>query len=89
MNIIIKFHIFELAAVPNISSNIQFWFFGRTLRKKRYFQSNTKSVNITNEFSTFELVWISNSTLNKKFAQKEYFLPKLKRISSLNAAHSN
>ena len=66
MNTPIIICIFELALVPNFNFDKQFWFFGPKI-SKRYFQSKTEKVNITNELCIFELVLEPNFNFNWQF----------------------
>ena len=65
MNITIEFFIFKLVEVPIFSLNWQFRFFWPVLPTKgSYFQSKTDEIDTAIEFCIFELVFVSNLTLN-------------------------
>ena len=72
--------------------------FGPNLPKNSsYFQSKIDKIDTTIEFCLFELVFVSNFTLNKQFSifgpnlpKKDIYGQKQKNwISSLNSAYSN
>ena len=65
MNITIEFFIFKLVLVPIFSLYWQLRYFGPNFPTKgSYFQSKTDKIDTTIEFCIFELVFVSNFTLN-------------------------
>ena len=65
-------------------------FFGPNLPTKgSYFQSKTDKIDTTIEFCIFELVFVSNLTLNKqfwiftKFAQERYLWSKTEKLNNI------
>ena len=72
-------------------------FWTKFAKKGSYFQSKTDKIDTTIEFCIFELVFVSNFTLNKQFwifgpnlPKKDIYGQKQKKwTSSLNSAYSN
>ena len=72
-----------------------FWI--KFAKKGSYFQFKTGKIDTTIEFCIFELVFVSNFTLNKQFwifgpnlPKKDIYVQKQKKwTSSLNSAYSN
>ena len=84
MNITIEFFILKLLWVPVFSWNGHFQFFGLNfLTKGTYFYSKTDKIDIDIEFCTFEVVFVSNLTLNfwTKFTQEKYLCSKTEKVN--------
>ena len=65
MNIAIEFFLFKLVQVLIFSLNWQLKFFGpHSPTKSSCFQSKTDKIDTTIEFCIFELIFVSNFTLN-------------------------
>ena len=93
----LKFWI-RISLNTNFQLKLTILIFGPNLPKKSsYFQSKTDKIDTTIEFCIFELVFVSDFTLNKQFSifgpnlpKKDIYGQKQKKwISSLSYAYSN
>ena len=88
----------QISLSTNFQLKLTIAIFWTTFAKRgSYFQSKTEKIDTTIEFCIFELVFVSNLTLNKQFwifgpnfPKKDIYGQKQKKwTSSLNSAYSN